>query len=112
MGHFTYVQDVRVPNMLHARVIRPPAIASSLIRVDGFSQPRPDVKVVAKKDFLAVAAPTEWRAIEAADDLKRRKSRHLDQRLGTGFASSPVNRADKRCTDRGCTDRVQDEPGS
>jgi CO/xanthine dehydrogenase Mo-binding subunit len=70
MGGFTYVQDVRVPNMLHARVIRPPAVGSSLIRVDGFSRPRPEVKVIAKKDFLAVVAPTEWGAIVAARDLK------------------------------------------
>jgi nicotinate dehydrogenase subunit B len=77
MGRFTYVQDVPVPNMLHARVIRPPAIGSSLIRVDGFSRPRPDVKVVAKKDFLAVVAPTEWGAIEAASDLKSQWSQGM-----------------------------------
>lgn len=77
MGHFTYVQDVRVPNMLHGRVVRPPAIGSSLIRVDGFSKPRPNVKVVAKKDFLAVVAPTEWGAIEAAGDLKAQWSQGI-----------------------------------
>jgi nicotinate dehydrogenase subunit B len=69
-GRFAYVQDVRVPGMLHARVIRPPAIGATLIRVDGFSKSRPEVRVVAKKNFLAVVALSEWGTIEAAADLK------------------------------------------
>jgi nicotinate dehydrogenase subunit B len=69
-GRFTYVQDVRLPGMLHGRVVRPPSIGASLIEVHGFSRNRPDVQIVRKKDFLAVVAPTEWEAIEAAADLK------------------------------------------
>jgi CO/xanthine dehydrogenase Mo-binding subunit len=56
--------------MLHGRVVRPPTIGASLIKVDGFSRTRAGVRIVAKKDFLAVVAPTEWEAIEAAGDLK------------------------------------------
>jgi nicotinate dehydrogenase subunit B len=33
-GEFTYMQDFRVPEMLHARVIRPPAIGATLESVD------------------------------------------------------------------------------
>src|SRR6516162_7049997 len=33
-GSFTYMQDFRLPGMLHARVIRPPAIGAKLISVD------------------------------------------------------------------------------
>ena len=34
-GRFTYMQDFRVPGMLHGRVIRPPAIGAKLESVDG-----------------------------------------------------------------------------
>ena len=36
-GRFTYMQDVRLPGMLHARTIRPPAIGAELISVDADS---------------------------------------------------------------------------
>ncbi len=71
-GAFTYMQDFRLPGMLHARMIRPPAIGARLVSVDeaparsvpGFMQ------VVRKQDFLAVMARTEWGAIQAARALK------------------------------------------
>ena len=34
-GRFTYMQDFRVPGMLHGRVVRPPAIGAKLESVDG-----------------------------------------------------------------------------
>src|SRR5262252_39017 len=33
-GHFTYMQDFRVPGMLHGRIVRPPAIGATLENVD------------------------------------------------------------------------------
>ena len=33
-GEFTYMQDFRVPGMLHGRVIRPPAMGATLVSVD------------------------------------------------------------------------------
>src|SRR6185312_16709118 len=33
-GRFTYMQDFRVPDMLHGRVVRPPAIGATLTHVD------------------------------------------------------------------------------
>ena len=33
-GEFTYIQDVRVPGMLHARVVRPYGVGASLLSVD------------------------------------------------------------------------------
>ena len=79
-GHFSYVQDIRLPGMVHGRVVRPPSIGATLIKVTGFSRSRPEVKIVAKKDFLAVVAPSEWEAIEAAADLRAQWS------SGTGLA--------------------------
>ena len=68
-GRFTYVVDVRVPGMLHGRVVRPPVPGATLVRVE---QPRgvPDgVKVVSKRNFVGVVAETEWGAIQAAHKL-------------------------------------------
>ena len=37
-GRFTYMQDFSVPGMLHARVVRPPAIGAKLESVDELDQ--------------------------------------------------------------------------
>ncbi len=66
---YVYTQDVRVPGMLHARVIRPATIGARLVNA-GTLPSRPKVRIVAKKDFLAVVAPTEWEAVQAARELK------------------------------------------
>jgi nicotinate dehydrogenase subunit B len=66
-AEYEYVHDVRVPGMLHGRVVRPPAIGAQLISVGKV----PDgVKLVQIKNFLAVAAETEWAAIQAAANLE------------------------------------------
>jgi CO/xanthine dehydrogenase Mo-binding subunit len=71
-GEFTYMQDFRLPGMLHGRVVRPPAIGARLLSVDESSASGiPDlVKVVRDGNFLAVVARTEWGAIRAAQQLK------------------------------------------
>jgi nicotinate dehydrogenase subunit B len=90
-GRFTYVQDVKLPGMLHARVVRPArpaplvtrgtAIAqiiqgtlanaalesvdrSSVEHLPGF------VQLVVKKDLVAVVAEREEQAVAAAQALK------------------------------------------
>ncbi|MDB5866604.1 MAG: xanthine dehydrogenase family protein molybdopterin-binding subunit [Betaproteobacteria bacterium] len=71
-GEFTYMQDFRVPGMLHARVVRPLAIGAQLASVDESSVSGIPglVKVVRDGNFLAVVARTEWGAIRAAQQLK------------------------------------------
>jgi CO/xanthine dehydrogenase Mo-binding subunit len=71
-GKFTYVQDVRVPGMLHARVVRPPTLDSTLASIEGFAsgKPRNVVSVVQKNNYVAVVATTEWDAIVGAGTLK------------------------------------------
>jgi len=71
-GQFTYVQDFKLPGMLHGRVIRPPAMGATLQSVDESSiQGIPGVvKIVRQNNFLAVVAESEWRAIKAAQRLK------------------------------------------
>jgi nicotinate dehydrogenase subunit B len=70
-GTFTYIQDFRVPGMVHARVIRPPAVGAKLQSVDeGSIKSIPGTSVVRQGDFLAVIAGSEWNAIRAARTLK------------------------------------------
>jgi CO/xanthine dehydrogenase Mo-binding subunit len=74
-GRYVYVQDFSVPGMLHARVIRPPAIGSTLLSVDESSiRGTPDARVVRLNDFLAVVAKDEWAAVRAAAAIDARWS--------------------------------------
>jgi hypothetical protein len=57
--------------MLHARVIRPPAIGAKLISVDESSiKEFAGASVVRIRDFLAVVADDEWVAVRAARALR------------------------------------------
>ncbi len=70
-GTHTYMQDFRVPGMLHARVIRPPAIGATLEKVDESSiKDIKGARVVREQSFLAVVAESEWAAVKAARQLK------------------------------------------
>jgi CO/xanthine dehydrogenase Mo-binding subunit len=70
-GRHVYVQDFTVPGMLHARVVRPPAIGAKLISVDETSiRNIPDVRVIRIENFLAVVSKDEWAAVRGASDLK------------------------------------------
>lgn len=70
-GQFTYIQDVRVPGMLHGRVVRPYGVGASLRSVDetGLKAIPGFVQIVRRDNFLGVVAETEWAAIEAAAKL-------------------------------------------
>ena len=70
-GRFTYTHDFKLPGMLHARVVRPPAIKAALVSVDEAAARKVEgfVAVVRKGSFLAVVAKTEWAAIKAAKAL-------------------------------------------
>lgn len=71
-GQFTYTPDVRVPGMLHGRVIRPATVISKPASVDEASiEDIPGiVKVVREGSFVGVVAETEWAAVRAARALK------------------------------------------
>jgi CO/xanthine dehydrogenase Mo-binding subunit len=70
-GAHTYMHDFRVPGMLHARVIRPPAIGATLSSVDESSVKNvKGARVVRQGSFLAVVAESEWAAVKAAKQLK------------------------------------------
>jgi len=70
-GTFPYMQDFSLPGMVHARVIRPPAIGAKLIAVDETSiKNLPGASVVRIQDFLAVIADDEWTAVRAVGTLR------------------------------------------
>jgi CO/xanthine dehydrogenase Mo-binding subunit len=77
-GKFVYVHNVRVPGMLHGRVVRPRGqgaygrgTAPKILSVDaGSIRSIPGARIVRHKDFLGVVAPTEYAAIQAAGQLK------------------------------------------
>ena len=65
------IADVKVPGMLHARVIRTPWAGSVAEKVDEASIKHiQGARVVREKNFLAVVAPREWDAVRAAKELK------------------------------------------
>ena len=71
-GEFLYTPDVRVPGMLHGRVVRPPVVNSKPTSVDesSIAHIAGVVKVVQEGSFLGVVANTEWSAIQAAKTLQ------------------------------------------
>lgn len=70
-GTHTYMQDFRLPGMLHARVVRPPAIGATLEKVDESSvKTIKGARVMRQENFLAVVAESEWAAVKAARQLK------------------------------------------
>ena len=74
-GTHVYMHDFSVPNMLHARVIRPAAVGATLESVDESSiKDIPGAKVVRVKDLLAVVADDEWSAIRASRALRAKWS--------------------------------------
>jgi CO/xanthine dehydrogenase Mo-binding subunit len=66
----TWVTDVRLPGMLHARVVHPKTLGSKLISAGPLDKARfPNAQVVVKGNLVGVVAPTEWEAIKAAQQV-------------------------------------------
>jgi CO/xanthine dehydrogenase Mo-binding subunit len=77
-GKYTYIQNIRIPGMLHGRVIRPRGQGAfglgtdtPILSVDESSiKHLPNVQIVRVRNFLGVVAPLEYEAIQAAAQLK------------------------------------------
>jgi CO/xanthine dehydrogenase Mo-binding subunit len=66
-----FVVDIKVPGMVHGRVIRPDIAGAVPVKVDESSvKDIPGVQVVHQNGFLGVVAPREWDAIKAMRQLK------------------------------------------
>jgi CO/xanthine dehydrogenase Mo-binding subunit len=70
-GGESYVQDMRLPGMVHARVVRPPSYGAKLDSVDlSAIDAMPGVlKTIRNGDFLAVVAAEEFQAVKAMREL-------------------------------------------
>ncbi len=70
-GAAAYVQDMRLPGMLHARVVRPSGIGATLAALDAGPVERMPgvVAVVRDGNFLAVVAEREFQAMQAMQAL-------------------------------------------
>jgi nicotinate dehydrogenase subunit B len=65
-----WVTDVRLPGMLHARMVRPKTLGSTLVSVGEVDKTRfPNAQVVVKANLVGVVALTEWEAIRAAQQV-------------------------------------------
>jgi nicotinate dehydrogenase subunit B len=73
-GAPAYVQDLRLPGMVHARVVRPPSYGARLESVDTDAAAKMPgvIKVVRDGSFLAVIAAREWTAVQAMRALRAR----------------------------------------
>lgn len=73
LGNQIYIQDLRFPGMVHARVLRPPSYRSELVSLDD-SQLKNAVPGIIKKvvngNFIAVIAEREYQAVKAERYLK------------------------------------------
>ena len=66
-GKTPYVADIHLPGMLHARIVRPPTLGSTLVSVGKLNaKAYPQAQIVVKGNLVAVLSPREWEAIGAA----------------------------------------------
>jgi nicotinate dehydrogenase subunit B len=70
-GGAAYVQDMRLPGMVHARIVRPPSYGAQLTDCDASAVEKLPgvVKVICDGNFLAVVASKEFQAIKAMNAL-------------------------------------------
>jgi len=70
-GGAAYVQDMRLPGMVHARIVRPPSYGAQLTECDTSAVEKLPgvVKIVRDGNFLAVVAEKEFQSIKAMNAL-------------------------------------------
>lgn len=71
-GTFTFLHDVKIPGMLHGRMVRPPSHGASVVSIDesSVSGMAGFVKVVREHDLVGVVFEREEQAIRGAAALK------------------------------------------
>jgi len=97
-GRFEFVHNVRVPGMLHGRVVRPPEVGATLVGVDEGSISRMPgfVKVVVKKNFVGVVAEKPWQAAQMAIALKAQWTKGAGLPAQSGFYDDLRNQTSSR----------------
>ena len=65
-----WITDVRLPGMLHGRVVHPRTLGSTLVSVGKLDKTKyPNTQVIVKQNLVGVVAPAEWEAIQAAQQI-------------------------------------------
>lgn len=65
-----WATDVRLPGMLHARVVHPKTLGSTLVSAGILDKTKfPNAQVIVKGNLVGVIAPTEWEAIRASEQV-------------------------------------------
>ena len=66
----TWATDIRLPGMLHGRVVHPKTLGSALVSAGQLDKSKfPNSQVVVKGNLVGVVAPTEWEAIQASRQI-------------------------------------------
>jgi nicotinate dehydrogenase subunit B len=108
MGLEQWVTNVRLPNMLHGRVVHPKTLGSTLVAAGTLDKAEfPNAKIVVKGNLVGVVAPTEWEVVKAAQDLANTTTWtdwkglpghtlvHQWMRENADWTSTPVAKGDK-----------------
>ena len=86
-GQFEFLHHVRVPGMLHGRVVRPPEMGATVAHVDEESVRNIPglIKIVVRESFVGVVAETQYQALIAARQLAVRWNPGPELPPQTGF---------------------------
>lgn len=69
-GKETWATDIRLPGMLHGRMVHPKTLGSTLVFAGQLDKSKfPNSQVVVKGNLVGVVAPTEWEAIQASQQI-------------------------------------------
>jgi CO/xanthine dehydrogenase Mo-binding subunit len=110
-GTHEYAADVRLPGMLYATHVRPPVAGATLVSVNGPHNLPGVVKVVAKGNYLAVVAKSQWQSIQAAHALDATWKPPAAPPLPNGYDAFYDYLADGPKASQSVT-RVGDAPGA
>jgi CO/xanthine dehydrogenase Mo-binding subunit len=67
MAEELWVTNVKLPDMLHGRVVHPGTLGSHLAEAGKLDKTKfPNTQLIVKGDLVAVVAPTEWEAVTAS----------------------------------------------
>ncbi|HUA86266.1 MAG TPA: molybdopterin cofactor-binding domain-containing protein [Bryobacteraceae bacterium] len=103
-----WATDVRLPGMMHARMVHPKTLGSTLVSAGQVDKTRfPNAQVIVKGNLVGVVAPTEWEAIRAAQQVSNSTKwtdwkglpgnanlfKHLREECD--WTSTPVTKSDK-----------------
>jgi nicotinate dehydrogenase subunit B len=65
-----WATDVHLPGMLHARMVHPKTLGSTLVSVGQLDKTKfPNSQVIVKGNLVGVVSPSEWEAIQASQQV-------------------------------------------